>query len=139
MTINILKAIFAFLALAGGYIALIYFSQKSILKWLKKADFQIENDKGIYHIVDKNTPQTKVNTFLKEFKSLKKDGRIKAFNSMFNSSFSILLDENFLDDRLNFCSEKKENVEMELEQVKILVAKIEMKEESVKNKRIKQN
>lgn len=126
MTITILKTFLGLAIVLGGYAFLIRMSQRNILKFLRNADFQIQENRGIYQIIDKNSKPQKLKDIIKEFKGLKKDSTVKAINNTFNTTFSILLEEGFLDNRLEFVSQKREAVELELEQIKNLILKIDI-------------
>ncbi len=126
MTITILKTFLGLAIVLGGYAFLIRMSQRNILKFLRNADFQIQENRGIYQIIDKNSKPQKLKDIIKEFKGLKKDSTIRAINNTFNTTFSILLEEGFLDNRLEFVSQKREAVELELEQIKNLILKIDI-------------
>lgn len=124
MTITILKTFLGLAIVLGGYAFLIRMSQRNILKFLRNADFQIQENRGIYQIIDKNSNPQKLKDIIKEFKGLKKDSTVRAINNTLNTTFSILLEEGFLDNRLEFVSQKREAVELELEQIKNLILKI---------------
>lgn len=124
MTITILKTFLGLAIVLGGYAFLIRMSQRNILKFLRNADFQIQENRGIYQIIDKNSKPQKLKDIIKEFKGLKKDSTVRAINNTLNTTFSILLEEGFLDNRLEFVSQKREAVELELEQIKNLILKI---------------
>lgn len=126
MTITILKTFLGLAIVLGGYAFLIRMSQRNILKFLRNADFQIQENRGIYQIIDKNSKPQKLKDIIKEFKGLKKDSTVRAINNTFNTTFSILLEEGFLDNRLEFVSQKREAVELELEQIKNLILKIDI-------------
>lgn len=126
MTITILKTFLGLAIVLGGYAFLIRMSQRNILKFLRNADFQIQENRGIYQIIDKNSNPQKLKDIIKEFKGLKKDSTVRAINNTFNTTFSILLEEEFLDNRLEFVSQKREAVELELEQIKNLILKIDI-------------
>lgn len=126
MTITILKTFLGLAIVLGGYAFLIRMSQRNILKFLRNADFQIQENRGIYQIIDKNSNPQKLKDIIKEFKGLKKDSTVRAINNTLNTTFSILLEEGFLDNRLEFVSQKREAVELELEQIKNLILKIDI-------------
>ena len=126
MTITILKTFLGLAIVLGGYAFLIRMSQRNILKFLRNADFQIQENRGIYQIIDKNSKPQKLKDIIKEFKGLKKDSTVRAINNTLNTTFSILLEEGFLDNRLEFVSQKREAVELELEQIKNLILKIDI-------------
>lgn len=126
MTITILKTFLGLAIVLGGYAFLIRMSQRNILKFLRNADFQIQENRGIYQIIDKNSNPQKLKDIIKEFKGLKKDNTVRAINNTLNTTFSILLEEGFLDNRLEFVSQKREAVELELEQIKNLILKIDI-------------
>lgn len=126
MTITILKTFLGLAIVLGGYAFLIRMSQRNILKFLRNADFQIQENRGIYQIIDKNSNSQKLKDIIKEFKGLKKDSTVRAINNTLNTTFSILLEEGFLDNRLEFVSQKREAVELELEQIKNLILKIDI-------------
>ena len=124
MTITVLKTLLGLAIVASGYALLIRTSQRNILKFLRNADFQIQENRGIYQIIDKNSKPQKLKDIIKEFKGLKKDSTVRAINNTLNTTFNILLEEGFLDNRLEFVSQKREAVELELEQIKNLIIKI---------------
>lgn len=126
MTITVLKTFLGLAVIVSGYAFLIRTSQRNILKFLRNADFQIQENRGIFQIVDKNSNPQKLKDIIKEFKGLKKDNAIKAINNTLNTTFNILLEEGFLDNRLEFVSQKREAVELELEQIKNLILKIDI-------------
>lgn len=126
MTITVLKTFLGLAIVASGYALLIRTSQRNILKFLRNADFQIQENRGIFQIIDKNSNPQKLKDIIKEFKGLKKDNAIKAINNTLNTTFNILLEEGFLDNRLEFVSQKREAVELEFEQIKNLILKIDI-------------
>lgn len=112
----------------GSFLLIVFFVQKSILNYIKDADLQVTEFQGLFYIIDKNTNNNKkIKSIAKDFKSLKKNRLVRNINEKFDTGFYILLNDNWLNDRLLFTSNVEQNVQMEIDYIKELVKKIELK------------
>lgn len=112
----------------GSFLVIIFFVQKSILNYIFSADLQVEEFEGIFYIKDKNLKNNKkIKSIAKDFNSLKKNKLVRNVNEKLDTDFNVFLQDYWLNERLLFTSEVEENVQMEIDHIKELIKKIQLK------------
>lgn len=112
----------------GSFLIIIFFVQKSILKYISSADLQVEEFEGIFYIKDRNFKNNKkIKSIAKDFNSLKKNKLVRNINEKLDTDFNVFLKDYWLNERLLFTADIKENVQMEIDHIKELIKKIKLK------------